>query len=283
MREAERKKNEKVTITIDMIKKSWFIPKYAPLLPKQSEIKSEQVEKTEIKEVDAVEDEEEQIEDEERGEESLPVAEKDAEGDDEQDSESEPTSPSKDITDRLELDANETEIVDVGPIEPTQEEIYALKVMHLEFKNISEISGLENFTKLESLYLQHNRITEIQCLDNLQNLEFLALQNNLIKELKGLKQWVNLAFLNISYNKIKEFDIGELPKNLFILKLRNNPWEKSMPNLRKSIVIHWELLEDLDGVSVNIAERMHYQGIVEIDLDSQLSQIKDRKIEEEMK
>ena len=283
LREAEKRKNEKVVINIDMIKRSWFIPKYEYVKHKLDESKPTE-EIADAKELANNEEEEEQNEEGEQGEEIQVIdKEEDAEEKDEQESDNEPSSPNKEESGKQNSIDNETEILEMIVIEPTEEEIYSLETMHLEFKNISDIEGLERFIKLENLYLQHNKIVEIKWLDQLVCLQFLALQNNLIKEVKGLKQLTNLAFLNLSYNKIKEFDIDELPKNLFVLKLRHNPWEKLMPDYRKSIVLHWERLEDLDGVSVHVAERMHYQGIIEINLDSQLTEIKNRKIEEEIK
>jgi DNA-directed RNA polymerase subunit E'/Rpb7 len=38
----------------------------------------------------------------------------------------------------------------------------------------------------------------------------------------------------------------------------------------------------MDNVAVHIAERMHYQGLVEIDLSKQLEQLKQKKLENEM-
>lgn len=56
-----------------------------------------------------------------------------------------------------------------------------------------------------------------------------------------------------------------------------------MSDYRKSIVLFCESLEELDRVTVHIAERMHYQGLIELDLDTQLCEIKQRKVEEELK
>lgn len=56
-----------------------------------------------------------------------------------------------------------------------------------------------------------------------------------------------------------------------------------MADYRKKAVLHCEFLEEMDGVAVHIAERMHYQGLVEIDLDQQLSELKDRRLELKMK
>lgn len=46
------------------------------------------------------------------------------------------------------------------------EQVTQLEHIHLEFKNLTDIESLERFTRLESLYLQHNRITELKGLEN---------------------------------------------------------------------------------------------------------------------
>jgi len=113
-------------------------------------------------------------------------------------------------------------------------------------------------------------------------LQFLALQSNHIKEIKGVRHLDNLAFLSLSYNRIKEYDPQQLPKNILILKLVGNPCETQMKEYRKAAILNCQLLEEMDNVTVHVAERMHYQGLVEIDLEKQLSEIKDKRIEKEL-
>lgn len=61
-----------------------------------------------------------------------------------------------------------------------------------------------------------------------------------------------------------------------------NPCETQMKEYRKAAILNCQLLEEMDNVTVHVAERMHYQGLVEIDLEKQLSEIKDKRIEKEL-
>ena len=165
----------------------------------------------------------------------------------------------------------------------TIENMETLQYLHLEFKNITKIANLDTFINLQSLYLQHNRISVIEGLENLTNLQFLALQNNQIKELKNISHLQSLYFLNLSYNKIASYSEKDLPESLLILKLHHNPCETQMENYRKSAILHCKNLEEMDTVEIHISERMHYQGLIKINLDKQLTEIKEKREEEEIK
>lgn len=54
-------------------------------------------------------------------------------------------------------------------------------------------------------------------------------------------------------------------------------------NSYPSAVLRCELLEEMDKVAVHIAERMYYQGLIDIDIDKQLEAIKQKRLEEELK
>ena len=61
-------------------------------------------------------------------------------------------------------------------------------------------------------------------------------------------------------------DLNELPSNLLALKLIGNPIEqramssKQLSIYRKPFVLHLRLLEDLDKIEIDAAERMTYEG-----------------------
>ena len=73
--------------------------------------------------------------------------------------------------------------------------------------------------------------------------------------------------MDLSNNLIEDVnDLNELPPNLLALKFIGNPIEqramdsKILSSYRKPIVLHLRLLEDLDKIEVDIAERMTYEG-----------------------
>ncbi len=91
---------------------------------------------------------------------------------------------------------------------------------------------------------------------------FLALQHNQITKIEGIDHLNKLALLDISHNKIISVgDVKNLPLNIQILKLNNNPIS-SDKFYRKAIVLRLPVLEELDRIKVVPAERMSYQGVI---------------------
>lgn len=99
--------------------------------------------------------------------------------------------------------------------------------LHLDLRkkkieDISQISGLDEFSDLVSLYLDENQITEITGLSNLRNLHFLSLSDNKIAEIKGLENLINLKNLDLGRNQISEIKGLENQTNLEQLNLTYN-------------------------------------------------------------
>lgn len=94
-------------------------------------------------------------------------------------------------------------------------------------------------------------------------LQLLNLSNNLITKIEGLDHLSQLGFLDLSNNQIKEINPSkELPKNLCIFRLNENPVEKEDPDYRKKIVVALEYLTELDKIKVIAAERLIYRGLL---------------------
>lgn len=94
-----------------------------------------------------------------------------------------------------------------------------------------------------------------------------------------MRNLASLQFLDISNNKIEQIDnLQELPSNLLALKMIGNPMEqrasqtKELAAYRKPFVLHFKLLEDLDKIEVDAAERMYYEGVLSrrINIDQML-------------
>ncbi len=60
----------------------------------------------------------------------------------------------------------------------------------------------------------------------LVNLEYLALNGNKIKKIENIKHLTKLGCLNLADNLIEDFDPEELPNELILLNLANNPCVK---------------------------------------------------------
>ncbi len=78
--------------------------------------------------------------------------------------------------------------------------------------NITNLDGLQHFTRLERFDLQGDNITDISPLKNLKRLKELNLCCNSLQSIEALGNLVNLEKLNISWNGISESDIGPLEK-----------------------------------------------------------------------
>jgi Leucine-rich repeat (LRR) protein len=81
-----------------------------------------------------------------------------------------------------------------------------LKSLNLNYLNISELTGIEDFTALENLYCNNNKISEIN-LSTLINLKILQCQNNQISEL-DLSTNVVLTQLSCFSNNLSELDLS---------------------------------------------------------------------------
>ena len=91
----------------------------------------------------------------------------------------------------------------------------------------------------------------------------LNLSNNKIASIDGIVHLNQLAFLDLSHNLIDKFTPDkELPKNVMIARLNNNPIEKDDPEYRKKIVLACEFLNELDKIKVVAAERFVYKGLL---------------------
>lgn len=74
-----------------------------------------------------------------------------------------------------------------------------------------------------------------------------------------------------------------LPKNLNILRLSDNPVEKSDPNYRKQCVLALDWMTEMDRIKVVQAERMVYKGLLpasRFNVKQKLEEFKREKQEE---
>ena len=91
----------------------------------------------------------------------------------------------------------------------------------------------------------------------------LNLSNNQITKIEGIDHLDQLAFLDLSHNLIDKFEPEkELPTNVLICRLNNNPIEKGDPDYRKKTVLACEFMTELDKIKVVAAERLVYQGLL---------------------
>ncbi|MFL0268872.1 leucine-rich repeat domain-containing protein [Candidatus Clostridium radicumherbarum] len=94
--------------------------------------------------------------------------------------------------------------------------------LHLYNKNISDISGIENLSSLQTLDLENNQISDISAMNGLTNLQFLNLDLNGISDISALKELTNLQDLYLDSNRISDFSALKGLINLKYLKLIDN-------------------------------------------------------------
>lgn len=76
----------------------------------------------------------------------------------------------------------------------------------LSGRNISDLTGIEHLTMVETLNLSNNSITDIGPLEQLNSLGSLDLSNNQVRELEPLRYMRMLVTLNLSYNHITDIE-----------------------------------------------------------------------------
>ncbi len=90
-------------------------------------------------------------------------------------------------------------------------------------ENISDISGIENFTSLQTVYLTNTQISDISALKGLTNLQYLNLHDNPISDIGALKGLTNLKSLSLANSKVSDISALKGLPNLQSLSLHDNP------------------------------------------------------------
>jgi hypothetical protein len=133
-----------------------------------------------------------------------------------------------------------------------------LDTMRLSWADITRIDGLELYGHLKSLHMQFNCIQVIENLEFLTELEYLNLAGNAIRRVSGLRTLNKLISLNLSANQIDRFELAEIPPQVALLEVKDNP--ASSPELRRQILVRFEMLEVLDECEVTEADRLEALG-----------------------
>ena len=105
---------------------------------------------------------------------------------------------------------------------PSVAGLKGLKFLHITDCAISDISGLEELTQLETLSLQHNSISDLSPLTTLKNLTHLHLNSNVISDISHLIGLTRLEELRLDNNLISDVSPLAGLTNLKRLNLRNN-------------------------------------------------------------
>lgn len=109
--------------------------------------------------------------------------------------------------------------------------------LNINDMQITNISGIENFTNLEILNMQNNNVEDIKALSTLSNLRILNLNNNKLnnESLKNVENLRKLEQLGIANNNLTEITSIQGLTNMYILNIGGNEIEDITPisNLTK--------------------------------------------------
>ena len=105
----------------------------------------------------------------------------------------------------------------------TQGDMKALTSLEAIKQSITDLTGLEAATNLESMDLSDNIISDVSALAALVNLTELYLNNNVISDVSALATLVNLTGLYLDNNAISDVSALTALVNLRMLDLRDNP------------------------------------------------------------
>ena len=95
---------------------------------------------------------------------------------------------------------------------------------YLVYKELTNVKGLENLTKLRSLSLNKNQLTDVKSLEKLTKLTWLSLNYNKLTDVKGLEKLKQLEYLDLRNNPdLPKAHIAELQKALPKCKIYSNP------------------------------------------------------------
>ncbi|MGO4889617.1 leucine-rich repeat domain-containing protein [Anaerobacillus sp. MEB173] len=116
------------------------------------------------------------------------------------------------------LSANNKEISDLSGIEHATN----LNSLFLVNNHISDLSPLSNLVNLFEINLAHNKISDLRPLERMTNLSTLYLMNNLITDITPISAIPKLTYLELAENQISDITpIGKMT-NLYHLGLAHN-------------------------------------------------------------
>ncbi len=137
------------------------------------------------------------------------------------------------------LEASDANISDLTGLEFATR----LETLELSDNNISDVSSLSGLTHLQELYLSYNSISDVSPLSGLTNLIWLHLGRNNISDVSPLSELTSLGELGLPDNNIS--DVSALSKltNMVVLELFDNNIS-DVSALSKLTKLKWLSLHD---------------------------------------
>ena len=159
----------------------------------------------------------------------------------------------------------------------TYKDASAVKELDLTGAGITDISSLENFTRIEVLDLAENSVEDLSPLSNLQSLTSLHLENNQISDLSPISKLTGLEHLDLCGNYLTDISDLEDLKSLKMLDIREN----SISDI--SVLEDKVLMTDLYMGSNKISDISCLAGMTRLNyLNISYNQIEDISVVENM-
>ncbi len=139
----------------------------------------------------------------------------------------------------------------------TTAKIAQLTTLLIAGENITDLTGIEDFSALELLNCNNNQITSLN-IGNNTSLKILRANTNLLTNL-DISQNINLEVVDVNYNQISDLDVSQ-NQQLLSLSIANN----SLNNINATTLTNLEILNCSENnisqidVSNNIALRVLY-------------------------
>ena len=95
--------------------------------------------------------------------------------------------------------------------------INLVEELHLNYNELTDISGIKLFENLEELYLNNNKLTDISIISiikNLSNIKEFHLADNQIINISSFKYLTKLKYLDLNKNKITDISVIQYLNNL---------------------------------------------------------------------
>ena len=131
----------------------------------------------------------------------------------------------------------------------TDDNLWQLRGLSAEGRNITTLDGLEHAIGLRELDLRRNNIEDLRPLAQLKNLRVLRLKRNNITDISPLSQLHRLEYLYLEHNKITDVQPLANLKNLVALHIEHNGVEdiSSLDNLSLSY-FHYDAICDMPAL-----------------------------------
>ena len=140
-----------------------------------------------------------------------------------------------------------------------------LQSLELYYNPIVDIGPLAHLTKLEGLNLWGCRIVDLRPLRNLKNLRWIAIGSNQISDISPLAELINLTVLNVERNQIVDFSPLANLVNLQELWINNNSVTDISPLQGLNLTdFRYDEVCDIEPLPPLVRERLASRGFPSI-------------------